>query len=83
MTVMDYKQALCRCIHMLHNKLGVPFEDPILRNLLKINYEDNLLMSSANFAEFRRRREQSAGYVESFYNDLFKPEDYVAVVNTA
>lgn len=83
MTVMDYKQALCKCIHKMHNKLGIPFEDPILHNLLKINYEDNLLMSSANFTEFRKRREQSAGYVERFYNDLFKPEDYVAVVNTA
>ena len=40
-------------------------------------------MSTTNFAEFRKRREQSASYVESFYNDLFKPEDYVAVVNTA
>lgn len=83
MTVMDYKQALCKCIHKLHNKLGIPFEDPILRNLLKINYEDNLLMSSTNFTEFHKRREQSASYIESFYNDLFKPADYVAVVNTA
>ena len=62
MKLMKYKEALCRCIHKMHNKLGVPFEDPILRNLLKINYEDNLLMSSTNFAEFRKRREQSVGY---------------------
>lgn len=80
MKLMKYKEALCRCIHKLHNVLGVPLEDPILRNLLKINYEDNLLMSSTDFAEFRKRREQSVGYVESFYNDLFKPPDYTAVI---
>lgn len=80
MKLMKYKEALCRCIHKLHNVLGVPFEDPILCNLLKINYEDNLLMSSTDFAEFRKRREQSVGYVESFYNDLFKPSEFTAVI---
>ena len=87
MKSINFKEALCRSIHYLHNVCGLPYEDPYLedpylRNLLKINYTDNLLMSSSNFAELFARREQSMSFIEELFNSLFKPKEFTIVTQT-
>ena len=79
MKTISFKEALCKCIAHLHGVCKIPYEDPYLRNLLKINYADNLLMSSTNYAELFSRREQSMKYIEEFYNSLFKPKEFTIV----
>lgn len=82
MKSINFKEALCRSIHYLHNVCGLPYEDLYLRNLLKINYTDNLLMSSSNFAELFARREQSMSFIEELFNSLFKPKEFTIVTQT-
>jgi len=82
MKSINFKEALCRSIHHLHNVCGLPYEDPYLRNLLKINYTDNLLMSSSNFNELFARREQSMSFIEELFNGLFKPKEFTIVTQT-
>ena len=82
MKSINFKEALCRCIAHLHNVCGLPYEDPYLRNLLKINYTDNLLMSSSNFNELFARREQSMSFIEELFNSLFKPKEFTIVTQT-
>ena len=82
MKSINFKEALCRCIAHLHNVCKIPYEDPYLRNLLKINYTDNLLMSSNNFQELVARREQSMSFIEELFNSLFKPKEFTIVTQT-
>lgn len=82
MKSINFKEALCRSIHYLHNVCGLPYEDPYLRNLLKINYTDNLLMSSTNYQELFSRREQSMSFIEELFNGLFKPKEFTIVTQT-
>lgn len=82
MKSINFKEALCRSIHYLHNVCGLPYEDPYLRNLLKINYTDNLLMSSSNFNELFARREQSMSFIEELFNSLIKPKEFTIVTQT-
>lgn len=82
MKSINFKEALCKCIAHLHGVCKIPYEDPYLRNLLKINYTDNLLMSSSNFEELFARREQSMSFIEELFNGLFKPKEFTIVTQT-
>ena len=82
MKSINFKEALCKCIAHLHGVCKIPYEDPYLRNLLKINYTDNLLMSSSNFEELFARREQSRSFIEELFNGLFKPKEFTIVTQT-
>ena len=82
MKSINFKEALCKCIAHLHGVCKIPYEDPYLRNLLKINYTDNLLMSSNNFQELVARREQSMSFIEELFNGLFKPKEFTIVTQT-